>query len=213
MKAYVYTIRSHQTDQIYIGSTFQQPSMRMCKHRADYKRWLNKTYHYVSSYEILKFSDNYVEILLEVEVQSKLELHRLEGEQIRKLDCVNKRIAGRTKQEFYQDNVVHIAEQHANYYQENKEKIAEQASTYYQENIVHIAEQQANYRQENAVKLAEQQAKKITCECGCIISSSHKARHIKSQKHITLMRTLTLSSVISDEASTPIVEVVKPVLD
>lgn len=212
MKAYIYTIRSHQTDQIYIGSTFQQPSMRMCKHRANYKSWMNQKYHYVSSFEILKFPDNYVEILLEVEVQSKLELHRLEGEQIRKLDCVNKRIAGRTQQEYNKDNAVHIAEHNANYRQENAVHIYTHNAKYNKENAVKIADQQSKKYQKNAKKISEQNAKKITCECGCIIATGNKVKHLKTQKHLTLMRTLTLLPVVSSVASVPIVKVVVPVL-
>jgi hypothetical protein len=37
----VYAIRSHQTDEVYIGSTVERLSARMSKHRADYKRYGN----------------------------------------------------------------------------------------------------------------------------------------------------------------------------
>lgn len=153
MKAYIYAIRSHQTDLIYIGSTTQALSMRMSSHRRNYRCWKNGNHNYVTSYEIIKFDDNYIELLQEVEVESKLELRRIEGENIRKHDCVNKNIAGRTKVEIYQENKKQILSQNAKYYQENKEQIA------------------------------EQRAIKYTCTCESIITTNGKVQHEKSEKH------------------------------
>jgi hypothetical protein len=162
----------------------------MTDHRRNYKKWINKKYNYTSSFELLKCEDAYIELLLEIEVESKQELFRIEGEQIRKHNCVNKNIAGRTPQEHYQDNAVQIAERHSNYYQKNKEKFAEYEANYRQENIVKILERQSNYRQDNAVKLAEQRTKPYTCECGSILTTAHKSRHCKSKKHQEFISTL-----------------------
>ena len=96
----VYTIRSHQTSDIYIGSTTQTLSMRMCKHRHDYKKYLNKTCHYITSFEIIKYDDAYIELLFEGDVESKDTLRKKEGEYIRNMECVNRCIAGRTDKEY-----------------------------------------------------------------------------------------------------------------
>ena len=165
MKAYIYTIRSYQTDLIYIGSTTQSISRRMTGHRRDYKLWLDKKKNYITSCEILKYEDCYIELLQEVEVESKLELYRIEGENIRKHNCVNKCIAGRTDREWKQDNAKKITEYHTNYRQDNIVKIAE-------------------YRQNNAVKHSEQASKPYTCECDSIVRIGDKARHCKSLKHL-----------------------------
>jgi hypothetical protein len=126
----------------------------MTGHRRDYKLWLDKKKNYITSCEILKYEDCYIELLQEVEVESKLELYRIEGENIRKHNCVNKNIPCRTQQERYQDNKEQIVEYNAEYYQAN------------------------------AVKIAEQASKPYTCECGSIIVIGSKASHCRTKKHL-----------------------------
>ena len=71
----VYAIRSHQTKDLYIGSTTQALSMRMAHHRRIHKYYSNKTYHNVSSFEILQY-DAYIELLIEGEFESKKALQK-----------------------------------------------------------------------------------------------------------------------------------------
>jgi hypothetical protein len=96
----VYSIRSHQTSDIYIGSTTQILCKRLSDHRRTYKSYLNGICGYVSSYEILPYEDAYIELIFEGEFESKYALMKKEGEYIREMDCVNKVIPGRTKQEY-----------------------------------------------------------------------------------------------------------------
>ena len=100
----VYSIRSHQTTDIYIGSTTQILCKRMSDHRSNYKKYLNGTFDYVSSFEILQYKDCYIELLFEGEFESKNALDRKEGEYQREMNCVNKNIAGRTPKERYEEN-------------------------------------------------------------------------------------------------------------
>ena len=96
----IYSIRSHQTDLIYIGSTCEtRLSARLSKHKWNYKAYL-KEGRYYTSFEILKYADAYIELIEEVKEKTKDELQRLEGEHIRNNNyCVNKNIAGRTRKE------------------------------------------------------------------------------------------------------------------
>ena len=71
----IYSIRSHQTKALYIGTTTQTLSMQMAGHRRDYKKYLNKTYHYITSFEILQY-ESYIELLFEGEFVSKEELRK-----------------------------------------------------------------------------------------------------------------------------------------
>ena len=100
----IYTIRSHQTDMIYIGSTTQPLSKRLVGHKSKYKMYLNKKYNYVTSFEIIKYDDCYIELLENYPCDNKEQLHKIEGEYIRKLDCLNKVIPGRTKKQYREDN-------------------------------------------------------------------------------------------------------------
>ena len=74
----VYTIRSHQTTDIYIGSTTQAMSMRMAHHRRSHKNYLNQNFHYVTSFKILQYPDAYIELLFEGEFESKDALRKKE---------------------------------------------------------------------------------------------------------------------------------------
>lgn len=133
----IYTIRSHQTDQFYIGSTTQPLHKRLHSHRTHYKLWsADNTKGKCSSYEIIKNEDNYIELLEDFKCNSKKELNKREGQQIRfyREKCVNIQIAGQTQQEWYQDNKEAILEQSRQHYKVNKEAINQKQRKYYEAN-------------------------------------------------------------------------------
>ena len=51
-----------------------------------------------------------------------------------------------------------------------------------------IAEHKAEYRTKNKEQIAEKRNAKITCKCGCIIANSSISRHMKTKKHINLIK-------------------------
>ena len=85
----IYSIRSHQTKKIYIGSTTQSLSQRFSNHKE----------LTCSSREIMQFADAYIELIEMFPCANKIELQGREGEIIRTRDCVNKAIPGRTQAE------------------------------------------------------------------------------------------------------------------
>ena len=149
----IYCIRSHQTDDIYIGSSCQKTlAVRLGGHKRDYKNWLNGKHNYVTSFEIIKYGDAYIELLEEYPCRNKLQLNRKEGEYIRKMDCVNKLVAGRTIAEYQQENRERITEYKKEYYQDNKERLLEKRKQYYQDNKEKISERDKQYYQDNREK-------------------------------------------------------------
>ena len=58
----IYVIRSYKTDKIYVGASCSPLYKRFYKHKQDYKRWLKTNKKYISSYEILKYGDAYIEL-------------------------------------------------------------------------------------------------------------------------------------------------------
>ncbi len=129
----IYTIRSHQTNRYYIGSTNHKTlAQRLGKHRGNYKEYLNNTRRYVSSYEILQYTDHYIELLEIYPCNTKVELYRREGELIRQYrsDVVNILIAGgktveqmaEYQKQYRLDNIVHIKGLGKQYNIDNKEK-------------------------------------------------------------------------------------------
>ena len=116
----IYRITSESTPLVYIGSTTKSLKKRFWGHKASYKGWLESKIEYVTSFEILKFDDAKIELIEEFPCDDIQELRRREGEIIRQTEnCVNKHIAGRTRQECMTE-----------YYQANKEKLREQKAEY-----------------------------------------------------------------------------------
>jgi hypothetical protein len=101
----IYCIRSFQTDLIYIGSTTQLLSKRFSLHKRNYNCWKNNKANYITSFELLKYDDCYIELLEDYSCNSNNELQRREGQLIREIEkVVNKFIPGRTNAEYKFDN-------------------------------------------------------------------------------------------------------------
>jgi hypothetical protein len=127
----IYAIKSYQTELIYIGSTTTPLSRRLGDHRTKYKK--NSK---VSSKEILKYDDYYIELIENFPCNSKEELEKQEGIHIRKNIniCVNCCIAGRTIKEYYIDNKQQYKERDKRYYENNKEIKKQKTKEYYENN-------------------------------------------------------------------------------
>ena len=142
----IYTIRSHQTDKIYIGSTTQPLSKRLSYHKTQYKQYLNGKSPFITAYDILQYEDAYIELLEEYPCDNREQLFKKEGELIRGgSNCVNKRIEGRTNKQYKEDNKDKIKEYQKEYNEQNKE----QKKEYYQQNKDKILQQQKEYREQN----------------------------------------------------------------
>ena len=77
MKGKIYIIRSHLTDDVYYGSTTQKYlSSRFGDHKANYKCYLNENYHYTTSFDIIKFGDAYIELVEEINFETKEKVKR-----------------------------------------------------------------------------------------------------------------------------------------
>ena len=87
----IYKIECNVTEKVYIGSTCEPTlARRLTKHLTNYKRYLNGTYSYVSSFDVLQ-NRNYDIVLIEsYPCNSKDELHSRERYHTNNIDCVNK---------------------------------------------------------------------------------------------------------------------------
>ncbi len=146
MIGFIYIIRSHQTTDVYYGSTKQTLSQRMAHHRYDYKHYLEgKNKGLTSSIDILKFDDAYIELVEEVEYESRNELLAREGFHIRNNKCVNKVMLGRTDKEYREDTKA----QRKEYLKQNKDKIKESEKKYHETNKEKIDEYKKQHYQDN----------------------------------------------------------------
>ena len=151
--ARVYKITSEKGGLVYIGSTVSSLSVRLSKHYTDMRRWLAGEIGKWASFQVLEYDDAKIEQIEELEVANLDELHKREGHYQKTMECINKKIAGRTRQEYRIDTKEHIKKHHDKLYQDNRETI--------------LAENKINH----------------TCECGGHYKYNHKARHLKTKLH------------------------------
>lgn len=149
----IYTIRSNQRPEYYIGSTCNPLYKRFAQHKAEYKRFLLGKITKISSFEVIKYEDCYIELLENYACNSKEELNQREGERIRehKENCVNNNIAGRKRQQYYKDNKDKIKDKTNQYRDYNKDKIKQ----YIDDNKVRIRDQKKQYYIDNKVKIQD----------------------------------------------------------
>ena len=99
IKGTIYKLSSSNHEKIYIGSTQTELRKRLYAHK-------HKINH-CSSKDIIDAGNPKIEPIEHVECETKQELNKLEGLYIQQYGdaCINKRIAGRTNKEYYQDNL------------------------------------------------------------------------------------------------------------
>ena len=154
---YVYKLFNRDCPEFYIGST---TNMRLRKNRHKYdcnkengKHYNLKVYHYIRSNG--GYDAGQYEILEHIRnsINTK-ELHGVERKYIEQLKpSLNVQKPNRTKAQWHQDNRESLLSNKAQYYQDNKESIN------------------------------TKQKQKFECACGGKYTTSHKARHMKSNKH------------------------------
>ena len=112
--SFIYTIRSPYTDKFYIGSTAQILCKRFANHKSNYNSYVRHgIIRFITSFKIIELGDSYIELLEEINCDTKTQLEMREGELIRfhKDLCINKIIVGRTKKQYCIDNA-DIMKQH-----------------------------------------------------------------------------------------------------
>tara|TARA_R110000782_G_scaffold175932_1_gene267047 strand:+ start:84 stop:704 length:621 start_codon:yes stop_codon:yes gene_type:complete len=173
--AKIYQIRSHSSELVYIGATCEPTlARRFACHKSAYKRFLlDKSKYTTTSHVILDFGDAYIELIEKFPCDNRDELCKREGHYIRINNCVNKRIEGRTPQE-YKDNKEHLKNYGRQYRADNKEHIDNYRRQYIVDNKEHIN----NYRRQHYKK-------KMACAfCNSNITKRNRALHIKTDNHI-----------------------------
>ena len=119
MIGYIYKIWDNDDPSlVYYGSTIQQVSIRMGKHRDSSNSCISK---------IIIDRNNYQYATLEkVEYEDKFELRNRERWWVENNVCINKQVPNRTQKEYYMANKEKFTEYAKQYNMTNKEKIAEQ---------------------------------------------------------------------------------------
>jgi len=178
----IYTLRSPNTEKYYIGSTVKKYLCnRLSEHNAHYKRFLTGNHGEMTSYEIIKLGDAYIELLELFPCNSKDELSKREGELIRehKNNCVNKMVAGRTGKEYNIECADKRKEIKKRYRANNPEKVKESDRINHQKQYAiksdYIKNRVSDYRKNNS--------EKILCSCGSSYVKYNSSSHLKTKKH------------------------------
>jgi len=179
----IYILKSKNTDDVYIGSTKYTLEERFHTHMMNYYQNKRGFKIYCSSYEVIKNGEPYIELLENYPCNNRQELRKKEGEYQSMMDCVNKRLAGRTdkeaKIEWLKNNKEHRQKYLKEYMSrpEVKKHRKEYEKDYYQNN----KEKKKAYRKEY---LKTRKDNKIKCICGSEIRKDNMRRHEKGKNHI-----------------------------
>jgi hypothetical protein len=146
-KAKIYRIISPSKNLVYYGSTAQSISQRLAEHLCNYNK--NKGF---SSKIVLECEDYKIELVEEYPCNNRQQLLKKEGEYIKNNECCNKIVAGRTYNEYYQDN----KEKKHEYYEANKKKITDYHTEYNKKNKEEKKAYNIKYTEANKEKILEQ---------------------------------------------------------
>lgn len=157
----IYRIIHIESDIQYIGSTFDEPRKRWQKHKYDFLKWMSDESR--KSCSIVPFFKKYgidkfrLIKIKEYDVIDRKHLEAYEQLWISKIKCVNKKESFRIGWLYYQAN--------RDYFNAKKKE----------------------YREANKHEINAKKKEVITCECGSTYTRSHRARHVKTKRHIDAM--------------------------
>ena len=222
----IYKIVDVGYNKCYIGSTCEELSQRMARHRNRYTAYKSGKKGKTTCFNIFEeygVENCKIELVEYCSCDTKEELRRKEGEYIKNTDCVNKIIAGRTVKQYREDNkdiisknakiykeehkerLIQYRKDNAEYFNQkkreqyiaNKESINERHRQHYLENKESISSKHKEHYQQNKERVLANQAQKIECPCGSIHRKGDKAKHEKSQKHQNYLKGLEEEKIIS----------------
>ena len=184
----IYTIRSNDADDLYIGSTTQSLSKRFNDHKRDATCETRMNYPLYRKMNEVGIDKFYIELYENYPCQNIEELRKREGELIRQMGTLNKQVAGRSKKEWTNENQDKVKEYKQRHKEGNEERIKEQSKGWYEENKEHKAEYDKEYRCKNKQKIKENKCMKVECSCGALVSKTNLRRHQKSGVCNTIRR-------------------------
>ena len=161
----IYTIRNYMDDtSIYVGGTTRTLSQRIAEHRSRSKDEKKISLSYIDD----DWSNWYIELYENYPCNNKSELCRREGEIIREIGSINHQIAGRTSNEYYEDNKEIILQRQKKYQECNKEVLSNRFKEWYDKNKSLVLEPRKD---------------KCVCDiCGCNVSKAWLKKHKKTKK-------------------------------
>ena len=188
-KAKIYKIINTQDDEVYIGSTTQPLNARFRGHKCRWKEGITyRLYQHMSKCGVDEFS---IELVEEYPCANKQELRSREGEWIKSLGTLNDKQAGRSTQEYREDNAERIKEWHKRWTQEHKEHVYQRKKQWVEENKEATQAYMKEYHERNKDRIDQRLTATLTCECGCKVAARNIAKHKRTEKHISKMKNIS----------------------
>lgn len=179
----IYKICSSCTNDVYIGSTYDKTlARRMAQHKGNYRQFQNGKYHYVSSFEIIKYNDAHIVLIESYNCSNRDEL-RAREEYWRKQfpNAINDRRCFRSTEDDKNDRKI-ISKKT---YQRNKDTILQKQKQYRENNVELIKKRKKEYAEKNKDKIKAHYSEKIFCDTCCLIGrKGDLARHEKTKNHL-----------------------------
>jgi len=200
-KTIIYKIQHIDNPELlYVGSTTQF-TKRKCSHKSNCGNPNNKN-HNAKLYQMIRDNGNWdmfiMIVVKEFPCDNKREAECEEDKVMRQmkssLNTTRAFVSPEERQEYQkqyrQKNKEEIAIKDKQRRERNKDKIAERGKIYRTEHKDEIAERKKIYRTEHKDEIAERKKQKITCECCCVITKGHLARHKRTKNHQDLMKSI-----------------------
>ena len=183
----------------YIGSTTQTLAKRIGGHRRSYKCKQNGKGNDRASFIHIAEEGHRIELIREFPCETRQELLREEGREMRSRECCNQVVPGRTRAEWYEENKERLTAHRRKRYEENKEQVnahrrkwceenkeslRAKSKRHYEKHGERVRARVSAYRKANKEQISAKDRKKITCPCGSSISRGSRSKHQRSAKHI-----------------------------
>ena len=120
----------YEEGDIYYGSTTQPLNKRYHQHKSQYFQGSKTKTKSTLLFEKYGIENIKIQLIKEIIFKTKEELNKEEGDYIRNNKCINKQIAGRTKQEWVETNKEKISKQQKEYKLKNYKCLIEKIKVF-----------------------------------------------------------------------------------
>ena len=162
----IYRIVDTNYSKCYVGSTCESSCKRLSRHKNNFNVYgSNATCRSRLMFIEFGLENCKIELIEKFPCNDKEELHAREGYHTRysDIECVNKKIMGRTDKQYQEDNKEKNSQTHKDYYIKHADKIKENAKQYRENN----KDKTSKYFKERYEQVKDEWLQPVICECGC----------------------------------------------
>jgi hypothetical protein len=184
-KGKIYKITNDYNNDVYVGSTCDTLVKRFSNHKCSAKTQQKKNRRLYKLINDIGFERFRIQLICNYPCEDKYQLKQKEGEYIRIMGTLNMEIAGRTAQEYIDDNRdIKKKYDKQRYQTEHRQEWIKNYQTIDKYKSYQTEYEKSRIRPEDH-KL--KQSERIACVCGCMVRKDNISIHKKTKKHLDLM--------------------------